>query len=51
MQRAHLLAPAKGVILKELYTRNGAGLLISRDLYDNVRQAQASDVRDIGTFT
>jgi hypothetical protein len=50
VQRAHLLTPAKGVILKELFTRDGAGLLISRDLYEDMRQAQASDVRAIGAW-
>lgn len=47
VQRAHLLTPARGVILKELFTRDGAGLLISRNLYEDMRQAQASDVRAI----
>lgn len=48
VRRAHLLAPTKGALLKELYTRDGAGLLISRDVYEGVRQAQASDVRAVG---
>jgi amino-acid N-acetyltransferase len=38
----------KGALLKELYSRDGAGLLISKDVYEGVRQAQASDVRAVG---
>lgn len=30
-----------------IYGRDGAGILISRDVYDGIRQAQASDVRTI----
>lgn len=45
VKRAHLLYPAQGQLLKELYTRDGAGILISRDVYEGIRQAQASDVR------
>ena len=40
VRRAHLLSPAKGAILKELYTRDGAGILVSRDVYDGILQAQ-----------
>lgn len=35
------------MLLKELYTRDGAGILISRDVYEGIRQAQASDVRAV----
>ena len=47
MKRAHLLFPGQGQLLKELYTRDGAGVLISRDVYEGIRQAQASDVRAV----
>ena len=47
VRRAHLLSPGKGAILKELYTRDGAGILVSRDVYDGILQAQASDVRTV----
>ena len=44
MKRAHLIPPARGSILKELYTTNGAGVLISRDVYDGIRPAVLSDI-------
>ena len=47
VKRAHLIAPNRGALLKELYTRDGAGLLISRDVYEGVRLAQPSDVRAV----
>ena len=47
VKRAHLLFPGQGQLLKELYTRDGAGVLISRDVYEGIRQAQASDVRAV----
>jgi amino-acid N-acetyltransferase len=47
VRRAHLVAAASGNLLKELYTRDGAGVLISRDVYEGIRQAQASDVRSV----
>lgn len=47
VRRAHLVPPQSGAILKELYTRDGAGILISRDVYEGIRQAQASDVRAV----
>lgn len=45
--RAHLIAPVSGCLLKELFTRDGAGMLISRDVYEGIRQAQAKDVRSV----
>jgi len=47
VMRAHLLPAIRGTLLKELYTRDGAGLLISRDVYEGIRQALPSDVRSI----
>ena len=47
VKRAHLITPGSGGLLKELYTRDGAGMLISRDVYEGIRQAQASDVRAV----
>jgi amino-acid N-acetyltransferase len=47
VKRAHLLSPTHGALLKELYTRDGAGTLISRDVYEGIRQAHASDVRAV----
>lgn len=42
VRRAHLCAP--DAILEELYTRDGSGILISRDLYEDVRPARVTDV-------
>lgn len=42
--RAHLIAPTDGALLRELYTRDGAGTLISRDIYDGIRSATSSDI-------
>jgi amino-acid N-acetyltransferase len=33
--------------LKELYTRDGEGILVSRDVYEGIRQAQSSDMRNV----
>lgn len=32
VSRAHVVPPTSGALLQELYTRDGAGLLISRDM-------------------
>ena len=42
--RAHLVAPTNGALLRELYTRDGAGTLISRDIYEGIRGATLSDI-------
>lgn len=42
--RAHLVAPIEGALLRELYTRDGAGTLISRDIYEGIRGAMPSDI-------
>jgi len=34
-------------LLKELYTRDGAGMLISRDMYEGIRVAQEDDLRSL----
>lgn len=47
VKRAHLIPPTRGTLLKELYTRDGAGTLISRDVYEGIRQAEAADVRSV----
>ena len=44
VKRAHILNPTQGALLQELYTRDGSGTLISRDLYEGIRQATANDV-------
>jgi amino-acid N-acetyltransferase len=39
--RAHVVSPSNGALLQELFTRDGCGLLISRDIYDGIRPACA----------
>jgi amino-acid N-acetyltransferase len=45
--RAHLLPPTPGALIQELYTTDGIGTLVSRDVYDGIRLATASDVPSI----
>ncbi|KAJ1432259.1 Aspartate/glutamate/uridylate kinase [Ochromonadaceae sp. CCMP2298] len=47
VRRAHLIAPDDGALLKELFTRDGSGILISRDMYEGARPARDSDLRSI----
>ena len=42
--RAHLIAPTDGALLREHNTRDGAGTLISRDIYEGIRSATSSDI-------
>ena len=42
-----MISPGGGALLKELYTRDGEGTLISRDLYDGIRQAKIEDITGI----
>mmetsp|Transcript_104159 Transcript_104159/g.335894 ORF Transcript_104159/g.335894 Transcript_104159/m.335894 type:complete len:451 (-) Transcript_104159:59-1411(-) len=46
-RRGHLIDPARGALLQELYTTDGSGTLISQDLYDGIRLADSSDVASI----
>ena len=45
--RAHLLPPTPGALIQELYTTDGIGTLISRDVYDGIRLAVAGDIPSI----
>jgi amino-acid N-acetyltransferase len=46
--RAHLLnRTVDGVLLMEVFHRDGVGLMISRDLYEGIRMAQPTDVAGI----
>lgn len=45
--RGHLLPPQPGALIQELYTTDGCGTLISRDVYDGIRLATAADVPGI----
>jgi amino-acid N-acetyltransferase len=44
VKRAHILAPSQGALLQELYTRDGSGTLVSRDIYEGIRRANVNDV-------
>ena len=41
VSRTHVVSPSNGALLQELFTRDGCGLLISRDIYDGIRPATA----------
>lgn len=47
VKRAHLIPSTRGALLKELYTNAGAGMLVSRDVYEGIRPATAADVRAV----
>eukprot|EP00588_Corethron_pennatum_P013132 CAMPEP_0194265940 /NCGR_PEP_ID=MMETSP0169-20130528/1005_1 /TAXON_ID=218684 /ORGANISM="Corethron pennatum, Strain L29A3" /LENGTH=707 /DNA_ID=CAMNT_0039006511 /DNA_START=26 /DNA_END=2149 /DNA_ORIENTATION=- len=49
VKRAHIVPPTDGGLLLELYTRDGSGMLISRDLYDGIRRAVVEDIPGIYT--
>ena len=44
------LPPAPGALIQELYTTDGIGTLMSRDVYDGIRVATAGDVPSILTL-
>jgi amino-acid N-acetyltransferase len=47
VKRAHIISPINGALLQELYTRDGSGTLISRDIYEGIRVADVGDVTGI----
>ena len=47
VKRAHIITPFNGALLEELYTRDGSGTLISRDIYEGIRRANVNDVVQI----
>jgi|EP00979_Chaetoceros_neogracilis_P004079 amino-acid N-acetyltransferase len=47
VKRAHIISPINGALLQELYTRDGSGTLISRDIYEGIRVANVGDVSGI----
>jgi amino-acid N-acetyltransferase len=47
VKRAHIIAPTHGSVLQELYTRDGSGTLVSRDLYEGIRRATVDDISGI----
>ena len=47
VKRVHMISPENGALLQELYTRDGAGTMISGDLYDGIHQAKLTDISGI----
>jgi len=48
VSRAHIInALEDGAILKELYTRDGAGTMVYRDSYETIRRARIEDVAGV----
>lgn len=47
VKRAHIISPKFGAVLQELYTRDGSGVLLSKDLYEGIRRANVNDVSNI----
>lgn len=48
VKRTHLVSrKSDGVLLKELFTRDGVGVLLSAEPYDQIRQAKIDDVAGI----
>src|SRR5699024_4035304 len=48
VNRAHLVSfVAEGALLRELYSRDGAGTLIAGDIYDTLRPATADDLSGV----
>eukprot|EP00871_Galdieria_phlegrea_P005912 jgi/Galph1/808/GphlegSOOS_G5465.1 len=48
VRRVHFLNRfVDGVLLMELYTRDGAGMMISRDIYEGIRKASVEDIGGI----
>lgn len=46
-RRGHLLDCNQGSLLQELYTSDGRGTMVSKDLYDGIRLASSGDVLGI----
>ena len=47
VQRCQIVSTSDGALLKELFTRDGSGLLIDSGNYDTIRQASTRDVSGI----
>jgi amino-acid N-acetyltransferase len=47
VKRCHIVSTSDGALLKELFTRDGSGLLVDSGSYDTVRQAGTRDVSGI----
>lgn len=51
VKRAHIVPPWNGALLQELYTQDGSGTLINRDVYEGIRHATVEDVAGIYELT
>jgi len=48
VRRVHLVSRfVEGAVVAELYTREGSGIMVTRDVYEGVRQAKPEDVQAI----
>ncbi|KAG9413594.1 hypothetical protein AC1031_012821 [Aphanomyces cochlioides] len=48
VKRSHLVSRhSDGALLQELFTRDGDGLMISKDMYEGVRMARSNDIPSI----
>ena len=48
VRRVHLVSRfVEGAVIAELYTREGSGIMVTRDVYEGVRQARPEDVQSI----
>mmetsp|Transcript_25994 Transcript_25994/g.64958 ORF Transcript_25994/g.64958 Transcript_25994/m.64958 type:complete len:293 (-) Transcript_25994:1257-2135(-) len=47
VRRAHILERINGILLMEFFHRDGAGLMVSRDLYEGIRMCTLADVGSI----
>jgi amino-acid N-acetyltransferase len=47
VRRAHLIARSDGALLAELFTRDGAGTLVTAEVYEGLRTARIEDVGGI----
>ncbi len=47
VNRAHIVSASDGALLKEIFTPIGSGLLVTKNIYDGIRNATESDLQDI----
>lgn len=47
VRRAHFVPAHSGALLQELYTTDGSGMLICRDLYEGIRPASETDLHTL----
>lgn len=47
VRRAHLVPAFEGALLQELFTTDGFGMLICRDMYEGIRPAREEDIHSL----